>query len=133
MRVKISSSTGSQNYVGTNDRNQTVLFSGEGEHVSPMESLLMSSATCSAIDIEMILHKMRQPLDRISVDVVGERASDHPKIFTSIHLHYVIYGKVKSEKVQQAIELSMTKYCSVSIMISKSCPITTSFEIAFEQ
>lgn len=96
----------------------------------PMEMLLSSLGSCSAIDVAMILRRMRQPLADLSVEIEGERAAEPPKVFTAIHLHYRVVGKgLDPAKVQRAIDLSADKYCSASIMLAKTVPMTRDFEI----
>lgn len=129
MKVKIESTHGELNFKGTNNRGQSLQFSGNSESVSPMESVLMSAAACSAIDVEIFLNKMRQPLDHIEVEVTGERVDAVPAIFSDIHLHYRIYGDVKPEKAVKAVEMSIEKYCSVSIMLQKGVNMTHSHEV----
>jgi len=129
MKIKLESTHGSLNFKGTNDRGQCLQFSGSKESVSPMEAVLMSTAACSSIDVETFLNKMRQPFDRIEVEVNGNRVDEVPSIFSDIHLHYKIYGNVKPEKAKKAVEMSMEKYCSVSIMLQKSVTMTHSHEV----
>ena len=129
MEIKLESIHGSLNYKGTNTRGQSIQFSGNKENISPMETVLMAAAACSSIDIEIFLEKMRQPFDRIEVDVKGTRVDAVPSIFSDIHLHYKIYGDIKPSKAQKAVEMSMDKYCSVSIMLSAGVNITHSHEV----
>ena len=129
MEVVVQSTYGDLNFKGTNERGQTLQFSGNKESVSPMEAVLMSAAGCSAIDVELFLKKMRQDLHPIEVKVSGTRADAVPAVFTKIHMHYILIGDIKEAKAKQAIELSMEKYCSVSIMLTSSVEITHSFEI----
>lgn len=129
MTIKLESTHGPLNYKGTNERGQSIQLSGDQEAVSPMEAVLMAVAGCSSIDVEMILKKMRQELQKMEVEVKAERATEAPKVFTDIHIHYILHGDLKEEKVKQAIDLSMEKYCSVSIMLKKSVNITYTFEI----
>lgn len=129
MTIKLESTHGPLNYKGTNERGQSIQLSGDQEAVSPMEAVLMAVAGCSSIDVEMILKKMRQELQNMEVEVKAERATEAPKVFTDIHIHYILHGDLKEEKVKQAIDLSMEKYCSVSIMLKKSVNITYTFEI----
>ena len=129
MNIHLESTFGSLNFKGTNDRGQSVQLSGDKEAVSPMEAVLMAVAGCSSIDIELILKKMRQDLKKIEVDVEGQRADEDPKVFTKINLHYILHGNIKEEKAKQAVDLSMEKYCSVSIMLKNSVEIQHSFEI----
>ncbi|MBK6782810.1 MAG: OsmC family protein [Saprospiraceae bacterium] len=72
---------------------------------------------------------MRQDLHKIEVEVDSLRADEDPKVFTKIKIHYILHGNIKEEKAKQAIELSMEKYCSVSIMLKKSVEINYDFEI----
>lgn len=102
---------------------------GAGLGVRPTELLLMGAASCSAIDVIAILRKMKQPLEDIQVAVDGEKQQEIPKVFVKIHMHYTLTGDLKKEKVARAIELSVTKYCTVSKMLDKTAEITTSFEI----
>lgn len=132
MNVKLASTFGSLNFKGTNDRGQSLQFSGSKESVSPMESVLMAAAACSSIDVEIFLEKMRQPLKRIEVSVEGKQVDDVPAVFSDIHLHYTIYGDVKEDKAKKAVEMSMDKYCSVSIMLQKAAKITHSFAVVSE-
>lgn len=103
---------------------------GEGKGMRPTESLLVSIAACSSIDVVLLLKKMRQQLDDINVEITGERAEDQvPKIFTKIHLHFILTGKIKEEKAAQAIEMSAEKYCTVAKMVDSVAEITHDFEI----
>ena len=107
MHIQLKSIYGSLNYKGTNERGQSFQFSGKKESVSPMESVLMAAAACSSIDVEIFLEKMRQPFDRIEVDVKGERVDAVPAIFSDIHIHYKIYGNIKPEKAKKAVEMAL--------------------------
>ena len=96
-----------------------------GTGASPMELLLQSLAGCTAMDVVSILQKKRQALTSFQVRVEGERADEHPKVYTKIHLKYNVNGREISEKaVTDAIELSRTKYCSVSAMLAETAEIT---------
>jgi putative redox protein len=128
MKVKIKGGP-VLNYTGLNARNDTIDLSGDKSGVGPMEAVLMAGAACSAIDIELILNKMRQPLEGIEADADAERAETDPKVFLKIHVHYRLKGKLKEEKVKEAIDKSVTKYCSVLTMLAKTASITTSYEI----
>ena len=86
----------------------------------PMELMLLSIGACSSVDVMMILKKGRQVVEDCYVEVTSERAETDPKVFTKIHLHFVVTGKTLAEnQVKRAIELSAEKYCSASIMLSK--------------
>ena len=129
MKVKLSSTFGELNFKGTNERGQSLQFSGSKESVSPMESVLMAAAACSSIDVEIFLKKMRQDLSHIEVEVEGKRVDTVPAVFESMHLHYRIFGKVKEDKAAKAVKMSMEKYCSVSIMLQSSVEMSHSFEV----
>jgi putative redox protein len=96
----------------------------------PMQMLLAAAGGCSSIDIIGILKKQRQKLTGFKVDVEGDRVSvDEYSEFKSIHLHYTLSGELDEKKVEKAIELSLTKYCSVTKTLEKTAKITSSFEI----
>jgi len=103
---------------------------GVGKGVRPTEALLFGLASCSSIDVVLILKKMRQQLDDIQVEIDSERAEDQvPKIFTKIHLTFHLKGKLRPEKVEQALKMSVEKYCTVAKMIDQVAEITHSFTI----
>ncbi len=128
MKVKLRTGDNLDHFVGTNEKGHSIEL-GNGSAVGPMESVLLAIAGCSTIDIVMILKKMRQDVQGIEVDVEGIRRDEHPRIFTEVNVTYHVTGKVKEEKLQEAIRLSLDKYCSVSMMIAKSAKITSSYEI----
>lgn len=104
---------------------------GENKGPRPMELMLLSVGACSAVDVVMILKKARQVIDDCQVEVTSERAATDPKVFTKIHLQFVVSGKDLSEShVKRAVELSAEKYCSASIMLSKGgCEVTHGYEV----
>lgn len=96
----------------------------------PMEMLLLSMAACSTYDVVSILQKSREDIRDCDVKITANRAEDHPKIFTDIHLHFSITGKgIKDKNVKRAIDLSAEKYCSASIMLGAMAKITHDFTI----
>lgn len=96
----------------------------------PMQMLLAAAGGCSAIDIVGILKKQRQNPDALKIEVEGTREQKGTySEFSAIHMHYTFTGNVEEAKASRAIELSVTKYCSVSKMLEKTAKITTSFEI----
>ena len=103
---------------------------GDNLGVRPMEMLLLGVAGCTMIDVVTTLKKMRQELTHCETKVNAERADDHPKVFTDIHIHFLVKGNdLDSKKVEKAITLSAEKYCSASIMLGKTASITHDFEI----
>lgn len=97
---------------------------------SPLEMLLISVAACTAVDVVSILQKKRQFLIDYKAEITGERREEHPRFFTKMHVHHIVYGRDISEQtLAQAIELSDKKYCSVAATVRPTVEITTSFEI----
>lgn len=96
----------------------------------PMEMVLMGAGGCTSIDVVMILQKSRQDVVDCQVELTAERATDHPKVFTKIHFHFIVKGHgLKPEVVQRAINLSAEKYCSATIILAKTAEVTHDFEI----
>ena len=103
---------------------------GLGIGASPMEMLLMGAGGCASIDIIMILKKAHQKVDDCYVEVNGDRATEIPKFFNSIHMNFVITGRgLKETQIERAVKLSMEKYCSASLTLAKGLEITHSFEV----
>lgn len=103
---------------------------GQNLGVRPMEMVLMGLGGCTAFDVVDILRKKRETISDCVVEISAERAETVPKVFTRIHLHYVVSGSnVKDESVKRAVELSAEKYCSVTMMLNKSAEITHDYEV----
>jgi putative redox protein len=103
---------------------------GKNQGGRPMEMLLIGMGGCTAYDVVTMLRKGRQILYQCSVEIDSERASEPPKVFTRIHLHYKLKGEnLKANKIERAINLSTEKYCSATIMLAKTAKVTHSFEI----
>jgi len=96
----------------------------------PMEMLLLSMGACSNYDVVTILKKAREDIASCDVRITANRAAEHPRIFTDIHLHFIISGRaIKEKNVKRAIELSAGKYCSASIILGATANITHDYEI----
>ena len=96
----------------------------------PKELVLFALAGCTASDVVSVLKKMRVKLHGFEMHLTGHEADEHPKVFTDIHVEYVFFGEdIKAEDVERAIELSTTKYCSVSAMLKPNVIITHSYRI----
>ena len=96
----------------------------------PMELMLLSVGSCSAVDIVHILKKARQPVSGCEVSVSGTRADTDPKVFTKIHMHFTVRGRdLKISVLENALRLSHEKYCSASAMLAKTADITYDYEI----
>ena len=97
---------------------------------SAMELVLIGMGGCSAFDVVHILEKGREPVEDVTVELDAERAEQDPKVFTRVHMHFVVKGRgLSSAKVERAINLSAEKYCSASAMIAKTATITHDFEV----
>jgi putative redox protein len=95
-----------------------------------MEMVLLGTGGCTAYDVVLILRRARQDIDDCEVHLEATRANEDPKIFTSIHFHFIVTGRnLKHEQVERAIKLSHEKYCSASIMLEKTALLTHTFEI----
>jgi putative redox protein len=96
----------------------------------PMETVLAGTGGCTAYDVVLILRKSGQSVSGCEVRLSAQRAETDPKVFTKIHMHFVVRGKdVKPSLVESAIKLSHNKYCSASIMLAKTAQITHDYEI----
>ena len=124
---------------GSAGRGSTVMMDaaqgdgGTGTGPTPMENLLLALAGCTGMDVVSILRKMRMPLEELRIDVSGERAADHPRVFTSIHLHYALRGAgLDAESVEKAVTLSLDKYCSVAAMLKRTAKIAYDISVSAE-
>ena len=104
---------------------------GEGEtSFWPMELILMGLIGCTAMDVISILEKKRQKVTGFVVTGNADRAEEHPKVFTSVHIHYKVTGHdIDPKAVERAIELSETKYCPAQAMLSKAAGMELTYEI----
>ena len=135
MKVKIRW-TGKASFAADSESGHTVQMDGPpdagGENCGPrpMEMLLMGLGGCSAYDVVSILTKGRQDIVDCVATVEAERADEIPKVFTRIHVHFLVTGRnLVADKVARAVSLSAEKYCSASIMLAKTADITHDFEI----
>lgn len=105
-------------------------FGGSNAGPSPKELLLMALGGCTASDVVPILKKKRVPVEGFEIRLTGTAREEHPQIFTDIHIEYIITGdNINPADVERAIELSTTKYCSISAMLQSSVTITHSYKI----
>ncbi|WEX90222.1 OsmC family protein [Sinorhizobium garamanticum] len=97
---------------------------------SPMELVLIGAGGCSAYDVVHILEKGREAVEDCTVELDAERAEQDPRVFTRIHMHFVVKGRgLAAKKVERAIALSLEKYCSASAMLAKTATITHDFAV----
>ncbi len=127
---------GGVGFEGSADSGHTVVMDGapdsggQNRGSRPMELVLIGTGGCTSFDVVHILRKARQEITDCVAEVEAERAAADPKVFTRIHIHFVVSGRnLDPKKVAHAIELSATKYCSASIMLAKTAAITHDFEI----
>ncbi len=106
---------------------------GKNLGIRPMEMMLMGLGGCTSFDVMLILQRSRQNVTDCVAELSAERAETDPKVFTKIHIHFIVTGKELKEKmVKRAVELSATKYCSASIMLAQTVDITHDYEIVEE-
>jgi putative redox protein len=126
-------SNGNDIFIGTNKHGNSVTVDTNSERHSaptPMELLLIAVGSCTAVDVIDILRKKRQEVSDYKIEVTGERREEHPRSFTKINVHHIVYGRnVSAQAVEQAIQLSDEKYCSVAATVRPTATITTSFEV----
>ncbi len=127
---------GEASFIGETESGHAVVMDGPpemgGRNIGPrpMEMLLLGTGGCTSFDVVHILKKSRQRITDCVAEIEAERANEDPKIFTKIHIHFIVTGKaLKPEQVERAVKLSAEKYCSASIMLGKSAEITHDFEI----
>lgn len=103
---------------------------GQKPGPSPMELVLIGTGGCSAYDVVAILEKMREAVADVTVELDADRAETDPKVFTRIHMHFVVKGRgLDPAKVARAVNLSVEKYCSASAMMAKTAELTHDFEV----
>lgn len=123
---------GDELFMGTSESGHTIVLDANGGALapSPLENVLISLGACSSVDVVSILEKARQDIKGCKVEITAKRVDTVPKLFSDIHLHFVIEGNEISEKhVERAVKLSADKYCSVALMLNKSVNITHDFEV----
>ena len=126
-------------FLGETESGHAVLMDGApaagGRNLGPrpMEMLLLGAGGCTSFDVIAILKKSRQAVSDCYVEIDAERAESDPKVFTKIHMHFVVKGRdIKPDVVEKAIRLSAEKYCSASIMLGATAAMTHDFEVVQE-
>ena len=121
---------GRMTFIGRADTNHLVPmdttsdFDGDNSATKPMELLLIGLGGCTGMDIVPLLKKMRQDVTAVELNITAERSEEHPKVYTKIDIEYVVAGNsLEEDKVRRAVELSQERYCSVSAMLKKACPV----------
>ena len=123
-------------FMGESETGHAVILDGAPENggrnmgMRPMEMLLIGMGACTSFDVVTILKKARQPITDCVAEIDATRADEVPKVFTKIHVHFIVTGKdLNPVQVERAVKLSAEKYCSASIMLNKSVEITHGYEI----
>jgi putative redox protein len=125
-----------RHFVGTDSNNHSVVLSGQkdGIGVSPSETLLIALASCSSVDVVEILEKKRKILTFLEVTTSGERDPDPPWAYRKIHVKYRLGGQGLTDKaVEQAIQLSQEKYCSVAATVRGVAQLSYEYEIVTDE
>ena len=127
---------GKMSFEGRSESGHSVIMDGspdiggENRGPRPMEVVLLGLGGCTSIDVMLILGKARQQVTDCVAHIEAERAPTDPKVFTKIHVHFVVSGRqLDPRRVEKAIQLSAEKYCSASIMLGKTAVMSHDFEI----
>lgn len=130
MQVTVQRAKGAT-FIAKGDSNHWVVldsvekFGGSNAASRPMEMLLIALGSCTAMDIEALINKMRTPVSDFRVEISAERQEEHPRVFTKIHLTFIFTGdNLNKANIAKAVKLSQEKYCSVSAMLSNSVEIS---------
>jgi putative redox protein len=136
MECKVRWSGDGMTFLAETGSNHVVVMDGApdggGRNLAPrpMEMVLLGTGGCTAYDVVVILKKSGQAVNGCEVKLTSERADTDPKVFTRIHMHFVVRGRsLKRNLVEHAIRLSHEKYCSATAMLAKTAEITRDFEI----
>lgn len=123
---------GDEMFAGFSESGHTIILDANAGKLapSPLENILISLGACSSVDVVSILKKTRQDVKDCKVEISGTRVDSVPKLFSDIHLHFIITGNNVADKhVEKAVTLSADKYCSVALMLNKKVNITHDFSI----
>ncbi len=123
--------TDQERFIGTASSGHALVVDAGAEKTasSPVELVLIALCACTAADVVGILKKKREPFTSVEVRAEAERATDVPKVFTKVQLIYRVGGSVSRKSVEDAVRLSVEKYCSVEAMLKKTVEITTAIEL----
>jgi putative redox protein len=123
-------------FLGESETGHAIVLDGAADAggrnlgMRPMELLLIGMGSCTSFDVVTILRKSRQLITDCVAEIDASRADAVPRVFTKIHVHFVVTGRqLNPKQVERAVNLSAEKYCSASIMLGKAAEITHDFEI----
>ncbi len=138
MKCKVTWFDG-MSFIGETESGHAIVMDGApdagGRNLGPrpMETVLAGTGGCTAFDVVLILKRSRQDVTGCHVELEADRAETDPKVFTRIHMHFVVRGRnLKPSLVENAIKLSHQKYCSATIMLAKTAEVTHDYEIIEE-
>ena len=127
--------TGDRTFLGQTESGHSIVV-GTAHNDAPkpgpsaMELVLMGAGACSSYDVVSILEKGRQAVEDVIVELDADRAEEPPKVFTRIHLHFIVKGRaLDPARVERAINLSVEKYCSATTMLEKTAEVSHDFEV----
>jgi len=136
MECSVKWMEGGMSFVAETESGHVLVMDGApeagGRNIAPrpMETVLAGTGACTAFDVVLILRKSGQQISGCEVRLSATRAETDPKVFTAIHMHFIVRGKdVKPSLVASAVKLSHSKYCSASAMLEKTAAITHDYEI----
>ena len=108
----------------------TVELGGHDSGTKPLEMVLVALGGCTGMDVVSILRKMRVQYDEFRIDIEAKRTEEHPRVFSEVNVEYTFIGtEIPDDKVKKAIDLSMERYCPVTAMLRKTCPVDYSYKI----
>lgn len=117
-------------FKGINEKGEVIILDSKESGPSPMETLLIALGGCTGMDVVSILKKMKVNYTYFGMEIEGIRRNEHPRVFEKINLKYVFKGEnLDLKKIKKAIELSLSKYCSVANMLNKVSEINYKIEI----
>jgi putative redox protein len=122
-------------FEGVPDSGHTITVDSAKEHdgtdmgARPMELLLIGLGGCTGMDVVSILKKMRKHIKNFKLNITAERAAEHPKVYTTISLEYILEGDMEEKDVERAIDLSQQKFCSASAMLGKTSKIAYKYKL----
>ncbi|TVR87623.1 MAG: OsmC family peroxiredoxin [Saprospirales bacterium] len=125
MKLIVNNLSNHLEYSVKKENGAEIILNANGKGISPMDGLLGCVAACSAVDIELILEKMRQKLETLTVEAKGKRADDQtPKFFRKMHLEFKLSGDIKKSAAEKAVRLAVEKYCSVASSLKPDIDIS---------
>lgn len=127
---------GKMQFTGTTPSNFDIVMDavpehgGENKGPAPMELIPVALGGCTGMDVISILNKMKEKVEHFEMRITTERATEHPKVYTKVHIEYIFKGEnLNEENIKKAIELSQNKYCSVSAILRETAEVTYSYKI----